>query len=271
MSSKLQYWVIADIHGEFGNLMKLMRKMRKSGFCLKKNPHQRLIQLGDRCDRGTETYRVNHFFKRIEERFPNQVVCLRGNHEDMVLECAAGNKFLILSNGIMNTVTSYASVTKLYGKNNFGRSLAKTGHLKWLKNQPYFYETDDYFFCHAPIPKLHRRKGIIAQSDFRRCVETLTWSFSSMPESSWIDGDPTEEGKISVHGHIHGLQINDFTGEPWSQVRKYGNAIIADTGSGCVRGLESNLACVVLPDMKVIDTLYGQTEIFDATVSKEEE
>jgi hypothetical protein len=264
---KLQYFVIADIHGEFRNLMVLMRKMRKAGFCLKKNPHQRLVQLGDRCDRGDDTFRVNSFFKRIQERFPNQVVVLNGNHEDMMVNAVDGDSWLFIRNGGNETIRSYNKGSGLlYYLPLFMAKVKSTGHYDWLKSLPYYYETDDYFFSHAPIPIPSLRAKHIRDLglDFRYDKQTLTWSYEKMAESAWVDPDPTGEGKINVHGHIHGLYVTGKGKDAKLKspgVRRYGGTYLADTGSGCCQGEPNVLSCLILPDSRVINSNGGDYKV----------
>ena len=158
----MKTFAIGDIHGRYDHLVRLLRRVKKAGG-LNFKAGDVLVQLGDRCDRGKDTFRVNNLFFKLQKRYPDQVICLKGNHEDMMLGAATftGDKDLFLMNGGGSTVKSYQKRTKNYrGVDKCGNlyfDLIKTGHLDWLMRQPLFYETDKYFFSHAPIPKLSHR------------------------------------------------------------------------------------------------------------------
>lgn len=259
---KPKYWIIPDIHGELGNLLRLMRLIRKNGFSFKKG--HRLIQLGDRNDRGPDSYRVNNFFYKLSKRYPEQVICLLGNHDQMLLDAAMPTPYrndLMYYNGGNATLKSYQRPTKHYGKNMLYYMLRDTGHWDWLRNQPYYYETEDYFFSHAPIPK-EAFRSLKPGDDFRLDKHTLTWSYVEYDTEVWVDPDCTTEGKITVHGHIHGLKseriYHDADGNRLNSgiyspgVRQHGNAILLDTGSGCCE--DSTLTCLLLPDMVTFDS-----------------
>lgn len=46
----------------------------------------RLVLLGDYCDRGPASLDVYRKIMGLQEEFPAQVIALRGNHEEMLLE-----------------------------------------------------------------------------------------------------------------------------------------------------------------------------------------
>lgn len=263
----VKYWILGDVHGEFGHLMTLMRHIRKNGFSFKKG--HRLVQLGDRCDRGADTFRVNNYFYKLEKRYPGQVICLKGNHEDMMIKAATGvDAYGFLYNGGPETMQSYGvKNANVGGMTDFGFRLRDCGHLNWLDAQPHFYETQDYLFTHAPIPY----EGMGARrrnTNFRDSKEVCFWSYGGETLDDWVDPDPTTEGKISVHGHIHGITSwydIDFTNNTRTVkvdipgIRVIGNSYVIDSGSGCHP--QGYLTCLQLPDM-IAYTSKG--EILDA-------
>lgn len=246
---------IPDIHGMFDNLEKIIEVITKqANFSLENG--DMLIQIGDRSDRGPDSYKVNEYFKSEQIKYPKQVIVLMGNHDRMLLD-AAGHRDadLMYMNGGKATEKSYSDVSKIYGRAGFGNSVQKTGHYDWLKRCPLFYETEDYFFSHAPIP-LEQYRSIPVNRDFRTDEHTLTWSYvHGVPEDIWIDPNPVlkefgNESKIAIAGHIHSgyydKQKKDYsTPNP----RRFGNSILLDTGSGCWK--DALLSCLELPSLKV--------------------
>lgn len=243
-------YCMADIHGKYNNLMKLIRLIRKDGG-LNFKRGDKLIQLGDRCDRGNDTFRVNNFFYKLEKRYPGQIICLKGNHEDMMLGAAlgTGSPDLFIMNGGNSTMKSY----KCYSNNVqvLGYKLQDCGHLKWLDAQPMFYETDEYFFSHAPIPIPSARNYAAYGDSFRTDKETLIWSYKGEATERWVDKDPAH-GKLCFYGHIHGLKRNGNGEYVAPGIRQYGNAFLLDTGSGCAP--KGYLTCLELTEMKAYDS-----------------
>lgn len=252
----MKYWVIGDIHGRFDLLMKLYRHMRKNGFSFKKG--HKIVQLGDRCDRGPDTFRVNNFFYKLEKKYPEQVICLKGNHEDMLIKAAInGDTGVFFLNGGKATMKSY----KCFSNNPqvLQYKMHDVGHLLWLDRQPHFYETEDYFFTHAPIP-IRDWQGV----DFRQIPEVCFWSYDGENVDEWVDPDPTTEGKISVHGHIHSMYRRKADGEYIVPgIRQIGNSFLIDTGAGCHPN--GYLTALVLPDM-IAYTSKG--EILDGEINE---
>lgn len=250
IQNKQRYFVIGDIHGMFNLLMDLIKILEeKAGFSLEKGDI--LIQLGDRNDRGPDTYKVNEYFKNLQLMWPGQIIVLMGNHDRMLLDACDDRSDLMYYNGGNKTEKSYADVSKIYGSRGFGNSVRKVGHYDWLKRCPLFYETPDYFFSHAPIAL---GKYYEHRTDFRWDEHALTWTFiDGIPVLEWVDGKliPKEYGdewKITVHGHIHSGTYNKTTKlyETPNPVQ-IDNAILIDTGSGCWQ--DAVLTALELPSL----------------------
>lgn len=244
-----RYFVIGDIHGMYDLLMRLMRLIRKNGFSFKKGDI--LVQLGDRCDRGPDTFRVNNFFYKLQNRYPNQIICLKGNHEDMMIKAAIGvEEWGFLNNGGEATMKSYGMGRHSHSKfqcQAFGYKLKDCGHLDWHVQQPHYFETDKYLFTHAPIPKSEFRQTEAAAKDFRDDPNCCFWSYVNAPLERWVDHEPAA-GKLSVHGHIHSLYRRKSDGEYMVPgLRQIGNSYLIDCGSGCHK--VGYLMCLQLPEM----------------------
>ena len=246
----MSYYVIADIHGCHDKLLKVYEMILQDGFDPKKDY---LIQVGDRNDRGPDTYLVNEFFRLLQIQNPEHVIVINGNHDQMMLDAADGKSDLMYYNGGNKTEQSYSDVTKIYGKKRFGISLRVSGHYDWLRSLPYYYETEDYFFCHAPIALEKYRSNTIIGMDFRQSHQELMWTYIGENTQDWVDpylipktyGD---EYKICVYGHIHGMKYIKSTNDVIVPgIRRYGNSILLDTGSGCHP--DGYLTCLKLPEM----------------------
>ena len=70
--------VVGDIHGQFYDLVELLRKQRYSGNSM---TGKKILFLGDYVDRGKYQPEVVAYLFAFKAQFPNQVYLLRGNHE----------------------------------------------------------------------------------------------------------------------------------------------------------------------------------------------
>lgn len=69
---------IGDIHGCINTLKELIDKI---------NPifdEDLIVFLGDYIDRGNFPLNTLRYVKSLQEKYPNNVICLKGNHEDMM-------------------------------------------------------------------------------------------------------------------------------------------------------------------------------------------
>lgn len=163
--SKNCIYVIPDIHGMYQQLELIFSRilpLRKTG-----SSYDRLIFLGDYIDRGIESHKVIDRLIEIQENQPDQVVCIKGNHESMLedaLQCDSRNfsKYTMwMRNGGENTLSGYLERS---GKpfadpysipRNCIDAYIPTKHLHWINNLPTFYETDKYMFVHGGCDPFH--------------------------------------------------------------------------------------------------------------------
>ena len=69
-------WIISDIHGCFYTLQKLLNRVREY------DSEANIVCIGDYADRGLNSSQVVDLL--IEEQEKNGVICLRGNHDDVI-------------------------------------------------------------------------------------------------------------------------------------------------------------------------------------------
>lgn len=134
----------------------------------------RLILLGDYCDRGPASLDVYRRIMGLQEEFPDQVIALRGNHEEMLLEYIdmapsdlGFTQGWILADVNLKTAQSFldedafVEVKRLLMRRKFEDAyLLTTDYMKtrradvirWIRRLPYYYETEfKQVFCHAGI------------------------------------------------------------------------------------------------------------------------
>jgi serine/threonine protein phosphatase 1 len=82
MTAETLTYAIGDIHGCADLLDRLLERIEShAGDRAKK-----LVFLGDYIDRGPDSARVVETLRRLQWRAPDDVVCLMGNHEEMLLK-----------------------------------------------------------------------------------------------------------------------------------------------------------------------------------------
>lgn len=141
---------VGDVHGMYEKLIALMEKIQF-------NPKEDLLVfLGDYIDRGPQSIECLDYVIALQEQYPEQVICLKGNHEAMCSDyyryeghrhsyMMEGNDFqsvlIWLDNGGTGTHKQFKKLRK--------SELMK--RLRWMRTLPNHYEVDNYYFCHAGI------------------------------------------------------------------------------------------------------------------------
>ncbi len=137
---------IGDVHGMYEKLIKLMDKIRF-------NPDEDLlIFLGDYIDRGPDPGRCLQYIFALQQKYPDVVVCLMGNHEVMM-----SSYFMQKRGSYNNLIVDYAGSWLDNGGLETLKQLdemdadTKEELLQWVMNLPVKYQYQDYFFCHAGV------------------------------------------------------------------------------------------------------------------------
>ena len=131
-----------DIHGCLNKLEDLMDVVEAD------RDEDTLVFLGDYIDRGPDSFGVVEFVLNLQATYRN-VVCLRGNHEDMFLDYVLKqkNRDLYFYNGGRYTLRSYSLDPDLLPN----ESDIPERHMDFFKPLPYYWETEDYIFVHAGL------------------------------------------------------------------------------------------------------------------------
>src|SRR5687768_4329818 len=132
---------IGDIHGSFTKLVNLLRHVtRHCG-----GDHDaRLVFLGDYIDRGARSREVVERLMQMQAAAPKEIVCLKGNHEDMIVAAAKGglDEAIWLDNG-------GAATLKNYGVRR-ARDIP-VEHLAWFESLPVAITDEKRLFVHAGL------------------------------------------------------------------------------------------------------------------------
>ncbi|WP_218081436.1 metallophosphoesterase [Anthocerotibacter panamensis] len=228
---------IPDIHGRLDKLQNLLGTLCLLGYSL-----DNLVFLGDFIDRGRDSAQILDWLIQHKARYPSTVI-LRGNHEEMMLDhVESGDEtWFRPNNGGIATLESYRRFFREDFRStiHFHRALRESGHLEFLQSLPRYYETQNYFFSHAPIPKAMYwpSSGLTTNKDLPFPEELYCWSYPGrVPEDDFAHAHP---GRYAVCGHIHRLREEIF------EARRYGHITFLDAGCGCHP--KAPLAALVLP------------------------
>lgn len=155
-------YALTDIHGYFDILKETMKKVDLSD-------DNKLIFLGDYIDGGPHSRQTLEYLYNLQKQFPENVIVLRGNHEDMFVDWFENNvnigilqedeglntlktflkdnQFDIIVNYLRKGKTLYEinSIVKKYIKKNYPELI------EWIKKMPLYYETEDQIFVHAGV------------------------------------------------------------------------------------------------------------------------
>ena len=154
----MYYYAISDIHGYLDILQKTMKQIDLT------NSENKLFLLGDYIDYGPNSLQTLSFIHTLTKRYPNQVIALKGNHEEYFLDWLREpipNSHWFTLNSVQTFLTpkQFEEVANLYGQNLFqanmlAAKLVQEQHkelLAWLRHLPLFYETENQIFVHAGI------------------------------------------------------------------------------------------------------------------------
>ncbi len=203
-------YAIGDIHGNLDLLKRLLEKIQPD------LARDRLIFMGDYLDRGPNPKGVVDYvlgLKRLAP--PQQVICLKGNHEAMFLNFLQGRDLeLFLYNGGLSTLRDY------WGEawEDLAQLVLPPEHRQFFEALRLYYETPDYLFVHGGL-----KPGVDpAEQD----EEDLLWIRGDFIASL------EDFGKKVIFGHT-----------PFQQPLVMPNKIGIDTGAA----YGNRLTCLILP------------------------
>ena len=168
-------YAVGDIHGSYTKLVNLFEHC--TAHCGPRDPC--FVFIGDYIDRGPQSREVVNLLIELQSSAPEQFVCLRGNHEEMLASASEGRgEVLWLENGGHETLDSY------------GVSHADAipvEHLAWFKSLPLAISDGKRFFVHAGI-----RPGVPLEQQEKHVMLWIREPFLS---------DRRDHGQYIVHGH----------------------------------------------------------------------
>lgn len=178
--------IIGDIHGRADLLDKILANVSQEA------PKARSVFVGDYVDRGPQSAAVLTRLRSL-----SGAVCIRGNHETMLLEflenpIETGGRWL--RNGGSQTLASYgielaenSGLDEIQAAQQELKQVLADGSEKWLRGLPLFWRSGNLLITHAgPDPA----KSIKAQDD-----KNFLWGHPRFLR------DERSDGLWVAHGH----------------------------------------------------------------------
>jgi serine/threonine protein phosphatase 1 len=173
-------FAIGDVHGHYTELISLLEKLQKEANFDPYNDH--LVLLGDLVDNGGQVKEVLDFAIAWTKAYPERFHVVKGNHEDMMIDALNnthpkyGDYYIWWNQGGRATLKSY---TDEFNATDFEKAIMQpldyitTSHIEFIKNLPLYWQTQDYFFCHAGLRPGKR----IDETDFNdpKVQDDLIW------------------------------------------------------------------------------------------------
>jgi serine/threonine protein phosphatase 1 len=143
-------YVIGDIHGCREELVRLVESLPLA-------PSDQIIFLGDYVDRGPDSRGVIDYLIQLEQKSANELIFLKGNHEDMFLSYLGragrfGEAFLFNGGGL--TLASYGLSERARGASAL--PAIPQSHLQFLERLRLYHLAEPFLCVHGGIHPLKR-------------------------------------------------------------------------------------------------------------------
>lgn len=127
-------YVVTDLHGCLKTFKALLSRLSFSR-------DDKLFVLGDLIDRGPDSKGVIDFIWQLEaEQY--QVQCIRGNHDQLMLDATQSVKWnnMWLANGGYSALVSFNALSMFDIPDQY---------FAFIRDMPYYLEEDEYLLVHA--------------------------------------------------------------------------------------------------------------------------
>ena len=184
------HYAIGDVHGRDDLLEAMLARIAADRDYRHPDSEATMVLVGDYVDRGPDSAAVVDRLMRGVDDF--ELICLKGNHEAMLLACTESDDRQAwagwIHNGGDTTIHSFG-VKVRYGFFRPDHLVDALGaeRLAWLRDLPLHHQTPDYLFVHAGILP---GRPIEEQSE-----RDLLWI-----RNRFLNSDK-DHGRLVVHGH----------------------------------------------------------------------
>lgn len=218
----MKYFVFTDPHGNYEALLSAITKM---GYDASNSQHQ-LVGCGDYFGRAAQSNSdcVNIWEYLTSSHHINKPICIRGNHESILIDAIKRRKLTETDvyNGENNTFASFIDVfpgfisyDSIY-QFEAAKKMIDVGFYNWLKSLSWYFETEHYIFTHGFVPMMYFTRGV-ELSDFDNCDwERASWS--KTPDNiRTFDLMKIENHKTIVFGHWRAKELNEKFALKWEE------------------------------------------------------
>lgn len=136
-------FAIGDVHGMMAKLNALLERLPFSP------ASDRLVFLGDLVDRGPRSREVMEKVMALRECMGSRLVCLKGNHEDLLLRAVDRGKTSDLVTWLYN---GGGATLKSYGV--AAPDDIPSSHLDFCRSLPSYWEDERHIFVHGDVDPL---------------------------------------------------------------------------------------------------------------------
>jgi calcineurin-like phosphoesterase family protein len=234
----MKTFVVGDIHARCAQLLNLLDM-------LPRDPKtDTLVFLGDLIDRGADAPGcVDHVRKLCLEN-PQRVICLRGNHEQMMMDFLDGQPTIWLTPvvGGERTFEQYTGRSPRFNDEDDSEEIrllleraVPAEHLEFMRSLPFYFENEHAIYVHAGLDEgKHPRESSPLSLMWMRDMEF----YKNYRGKPCVFGH-TPTPLLPLRGRLgrHGIYISH-------------SAVGLDTG--CER--QSPLSCLSLPDFNLYQT-----------------
>jgi serine/threonine protein phosphatase 1 len=246
----MKTFVVGDVHGRCAQLQNLLEMLPRD------ESVDMLVFLGDLIDRGPDAPGCVTFVLGLTQNNPEHVVCLRGNHEQMLLDFIEGRSTIWITpvTGGERTFEQYTgqplianSEQQIDGLRSMIAEKIPAQHLEFMGQTPFFYEDDYAIYVHAGLEKGKHPRDASPQS--------LLWMRDMEFYKNYT-------GKPCLFGHTPTpfLPLRGRLGRHGIYISK--SAIGLDTGYNHI----SPLSCLSLPDFTLFQAFAdGRKETHQIT------
>jgi serine/threonine protein phosphatase 1 len=186
-------FAIGDVHGCFDKLQALVLACEQVGG----GRDARFILIGDYIDRGPHSRDVIDFLIQRQHGEGSRFICLRGNHEQMLIDAVAEGRLRRdltthwLSNGGKHTLHSYGVDDP---------ASLPAAHLDWIRALPFTFSDSRRLYVHAGI-----RPGVPvadqSPDDLLWIRGPFLWSEAAHPGFIVHGHTPTDSGLPDLRAH----------------------------------------------------------------------
>jgi serine/threonine protein phosphatase 1 len=212
-------YVIGDVHARLKLLDQLIRDVP---WDIKTD---KIVFLGDLIDRGPDAREVVDRVLELADANPN-VVVLRGNHEQMLLDCLDYQdlQWLIPENGGIRTLESYGfNLTML---EDISDIQIPEDHEQFFRSLPFFHEDEQAIYVHAGlIPGEHPSETDpdvllwMRDMDFYKGYEGKLCFFGHTPTQYLPRERRQRKFAIYIHASCVGIDTSGETDSPLSCIQ----------------------------------------------------